>query len=55
MELVLLLTVPVVDPDKDDLNWKRSLNCLHIVTGPLLCIFTLKSGACKSLWYPHSP
>lgn len=55
MELVLLLTVPVVDPDKDDLNWKRPLNCLHIVTGPLLCIFTLKSGACKSLWYPHSP
>ncbi|POI30539.1 hypothetical protein CIB84_005711 [Bambusicola thoracicus] len=45
VELVLLLTVPVVDPDKDDLNWKRPLNCLHIVTGPLLCIFTLKSGA----------
>ncbi|XP_021268825.1 sodium/potassium/calcium exchanger 6, mitochondrial isoform X3 [Numida meleagris] len=45
VELVLLLTVPVVDPDKDDLNWKRPLNCLHIVTGPLLCILTLKSGA----------
>lgn len=44
MELVLLLTVPVVDPDKDDLNWKRPLNCLHIVTSPLLCILTLKSG-----------
>uniref|UniRef100_A0A672UWX8 Solute carrier family 8 member B1 n=1 Tax=Strigops habroptila TaxID=2489341 RepID=A0A672UWX8_STRHB len=44
VELVLLLTVPVVDPDKDDLNWKRPLNCLHIVTSPLLCILTLKSG-----------
>lgn len=49
VELVLLLTVPVVDPDKDDLNWKRPLNCLHILTSPLLCILTLKSGACKSL------
>uniref|UniRef100_A0A8B9SU53 Solute carrier family 8 member B1 n=1 Tax=Anas platyrhynchos TaxID=8839 RepID=A0A8B9SU53_ANAPL len=45
VELVLLLTVPVVDPDKDDLNWKRPLNCLHIVTSPLLCVLTLKSGA----------
>ncbi|XP_068767599.1 mitochondrial sodium/calcium exchanger protein [Struthio camelus] len=44
VELVLLLTVPVVDPDKDDLNWKRPLNCLHVVTSPLLCILTLKSG-----------
>ncbi|NWX41280.1 NCLX protein, partial [Steatornis caripensis] len=44
VELVLLLTVPVVDPDKDDLNWKRPLNCLHILTSPLLCVLTLKSG-----------
>lgn len=49
MELVLLLTVPVVDPDKDDLNWRRPLNCLHILTSPLLCVLTLKSGTCKSL------
>ncbi|XP_051489580.1 LOW QUALITY PROTEIN: mitochondrial sodium/calcium exchanger protein [Apus apus] len=45
VELVLLLTVPVVDPDKDDLNWKRPLNCLHILTSPLLCVLTLKSGS----------
>ncbi|NWS67939.1 NCLX protein, partial [Crotophaga sulcirostris] len=45
VELVLLLTVPVVDPDRDDLNWKRPLNCLHILTSPLVCILTLKSGA----------
>ncbi|NXR22192.1 NCLX protein, partial [Cinclus mexicanus] len=44
VELVLLLTVPVVDPDKDDLNWRRPLNCLHILTSPLLCVLTLKSG-----------
>ncbi|XP_014816688.1 PREDICTED: sodium/potassium/calcium exchanger 6, mitochondrial [Calidris pugnax] len=45
VELLLLLTVPVVDPDKDDLNWKRPLNCLHLLTSPLLCVLTLKSGA----------
>lgn len=55
VELVLLLTVPVVDPDKDDLNWKRPLNCLHIVTSPLLCILTLKSGTCKSPEQPQTP
>uniref|UniRef100_A0A8C5TW03 Solute carrier family 8 member B1 n=1 Tax=Malurus cyaneus samueli TaxID=2593467 RepID=A0A8C5TW03_9PASS len=42
--MVLLLTVPVVDPDKEDLNWKRPLNCLHLLTSPLLCVLTLKSG-----------
>ncbi|XP_039188426.1 mitochondrial sodium/calcium exchanger protein isoform X2 [Crotalus tigris] len=44
VELVLLLTVPTVDPDRDDQNWKRPLNCLHLITGPLVCILTLKSG-----------
>ncbi|XP_029142474.1 mitochondrial sodium/calcium exchanger protein [Protobothrops mucrosquamatus] len=44
IELVLLLTVPTVDPDRDDQNWKRPLNCLHLITGPLVCILTLKSG-----------
>uniref|UniRef100_A0A6I8N3R0 Mitochondrial sodium/calcium exchanger protein n=1 Tax=Ornithorhynchus anatinus TaxID=9258 RepID=A0A6I8N3R0_ORNAN len=44
-ELVLRLTVPVVDPDKDDRNWKRPLNCLHLVSSPLVCALTLQSGA----------
>ncbi|NWT39099.1 NCLX protein, partial [Chroicocephalus maculipennis] len=44
VELVLLLTVPVGGGDKDDLNWKRPLNCLHVLTSPLLCVLTLKSG-----------
>ncbi|XP_058014680.1 mitochondrial sodium/calcium exchanger protein [Ahaetulla prasina] len=44
VELVLLLTVPIVDPDREDQNWKRPLNCLHLVTGPLICILALKSG-----------
>ncbi|XP_043924207.1 mitochondrial sodium/calcium exchanger protein [Protopterus annectens] len=43
-EFILLLTVPVVDNDKDDRNWKRPLNCLHLITSPLVFILTLKSG-----------
>ncbi|KAG9260993.1 mitochondrial sodium/calcium exchanger protein isoform X1 [Astyanax mexicanus] len=43
-EVVLLLTVPVVDTDKEDHNWKRPLNCLHIITGPLVCVLTFQSG-----------
>ncbi|EPQ01938.1 Sodium/potassium/calcium exchanger 6 [Myotis brandtii] len=30
VEFLLLLTVPLVDPDKEDRNWKRPLNCLHL-------------------------
>ncbi|KAG2471108.1 mitochondrial sodium/calcium exchanger protein isoform X3 [Polypterus senegalus] len=44
MEFILLLTVPVVDPDKEDHNWKRPLNCVHLITGPLTCIMTFKAG-----------
>ncbi|KAK2102650.1 Mitochondrial sodium/calcium exchanger protein [Saguinus oedipus] len=44
VEFLLLLTVPVVDPDKDDRNWKRPLNCLHLVISPLVIILTLQSG-----------
>ncbi|XP_042297434.1 mitochondrial sodium/calcium exchanger protein isoform X2 [Sceloporus undulatus] len=44
IELVMLLTVPIVDPDREDQNWKRPLNCLHLITGPLICVLTLKSG-----------
>ncbi|XP_035235579.1 mitochondrial sodium/calcium exchanger protein isoform X4 [Anguilla anguilla] len=44
LEVLMLLTVPVVDPDKDDRNWKRPLNCLHLVTGPLVCVLTFLSG-----------
>uniref|UniRef100_A0A8C8R7M9 Mitochondrial sodium/calcium exchanger protein n=1 Tax=Pelusios castaneus TaxID=367368 RepID=A0A8C8R7M9_9SAUR len=45
VEFVMLLTVPVVDPDEEDQNWRRPLNCLHLITSPLVCILTLKSGA----------
>lgn len=45
VEFLLLLTVPVVDPDKDDGNWKRPLNCLHLVISPLFLVLTLQSGA----------
>ncbi|KAG9487094.1 hypothetical protein GDO78_007133, partial [Eleutherodactylus coqui] len=45
IEVLLLLCVPVVDPDKEDHNWQRPLNCLHVITSPLLCLFCLHSGA----------
>lgn len=44
VEVLLLLTVPVVDTDKEDHNWKRPLNCLHIITAPLVCVLTFQSG-----------
>ncbi|XP_016092701.1 sodium/potassium/calcium exchanger 6, mitochondrial isoform X2 [Sinocyclocheilus grahami] len=44
VEVLLLLTVPVVDADKEDHNWKRPLNCLHIITGPLVCVLSFQSG-----------
>jgi hypothetical protein len=48
LEVLLLLTVPVVDPDKEDRNWRRPLNCLHLITAPLVCVLTFRSGECKS-------
>ncbi|KAM4827355.1 mitochondrial sodium/calcium exchanger protein isoform 1-T2 [Thomomys bottae] len=45
VEVLLLLTVPVVDPDRDDQNWKRPLNCLQLVLSPLVLVLTLQSGA----------
>ncbi|KAM3868400.1 mitochondrial sodium/calcium exchanger protein [Diretmus argenteus] len=44
LEVLLLLCVPVVDPDKEDRNWRRPLNCLHLVTAPLVCVLTFQSG-----------
>ncbi|XP_016361360.1 sodium/potassium/calcium exchanger 6, mitochondrial-like isoform X3 [Sinocyclocheilus anshuiensis] len=44
VEVLLLLTVPVVDADKEDHNWKRPLNCLHIITGPVVCVLSFQSG-----------
>ncbi|KAG7315319.1 hypothetical protein KOW79_021407 [Hemibagrus wyckioides] len=43
-EVLLLLTVPVVDTEKKECNWKRPLNCLHLITGPLVCVLTYNSG-----------
>ncbi|XP_057688407.1 mitochondrial sodium/calcium exchanger protein isoform X1 [Corythoichthys intestinalis] len=44
VEVMLLLCIPVVDLDKEDKNWRRPLNCLHLVTAPLVCVLTLQSG-----------
>ncbi|KAF7661960.1 hypothetical protein LDENG_00248980 [Lucifuga dentata] len=44
LEVLLLLCIPVVDPDKEDKNWRRPLNCLHLVTAPLVCVLAFQSG-----------
>ncbi|XP_076006970.1 mitochondrial sodium/calcium exchanger protein isoform X2 [Genypterus blacodes] len=44
LEVMLLLCIPVVDPDKEDKNWRRPLNCLHLVTAPLVCVLLFQSG-----------
>nr|XP_046243254.1 mitochondrial sodium/calcium exchanger protein isoform X2 [Scatophagus argus] len=45
IEVLLLICIPVVDPDKEDKNWRRPLNCLHLVTAPLACVLTFQSGS----------
>ncbi|KAM6965637.1 mitochondrial sodium/calcium exchanger protein [Aplochiton taeniatus] len=44
LEVLLLLCIPIVDPDQEDRNWRRPLNCLHLVTAPLVCVLTFRSG-----------
>ncbi|KAM6931122.1 mitochondrial sodium/calcium exchanger protein isoform 1-T1 [Xenentodon cancila] len=44
LEVLLLLCIPIVDPDKEDRNWRRPLNCLHLITAPLVCLFAFQSG-----------
>ncbi|XP_077377104.1 mitochondrial sodium/calcium exchanger protein isoform X2 [Festucalex cinctus] len=44
VEVILLLCIPVVDLDKEDKNWRRPLNCLHLVTAPLMCVLAFQSG-----------
>lgn len=44
VEVLLLLCIPVVDPDKEDKNWRRPLNCLHLITAPLVCLLAFNSG-----------
>ncbi|XP_054629919.1 mitochondrial sodium/calcium exchanger protein isoform X2 [Dunckerocampus dactyliophorus] len=44
VEVMLLLCIPVVDLDKEDKNWRRPLNCLHLITAPLVCVLAFQSG-----------
>lgn len=44
LEVLLLLCIPIVDPDKDDRNWRRPLNCIHLITAPVVCVLTFQSG-----------
>ncbi|XP_070572228.1 mitochondrial sodium/calcium exchanger protein-like isoform X2 [Ptychodera flava] len=36
------ITIPVVDYDEENHNWNRLLNTLHVITGPVFCIFVTK-------------
>ncbi|XP_033123250.1 mitochondrial sodium/calcium exchanger protein-like isoform X2 [Anneissia japonica] len=42
IQLLLLLTIPVVDYDVEKHNWNKPLNTLHIIFGPMLFIFATK-------------
>ncbi|KAM7416592.1 hypothetical protein PAMA_018578 [Pampus argenteus] len=44
LEVLLLLCIPVVDPDKEDKNWRRPLNCLQLITAPLVCVLSFQAG-----------
>ncbi|XP_074526098.1 mitochondrial sodium/calcium exchanger protein isoform X2 [Halichoeres trimaculatus] len=44
LEVLLLLCIPVVDPDKEDKNWRRPLNCIQLITSPLVCVLAFQSG-----------
>ncbi|CAN9513267.1 unnamed protein product [Ophioblennius macclurei] len=44
VEVLLLLCIPIVDPDKEDRNWRRPLNCIHLFTSPLVCVLAFQSG-----------
>ncbi|XP_029960380.1 mitochondrial sodium/calcium exchanger protein isoform X2 [Salarias fasciatus] len=44
VEVLLLLCIPVVDPDKEDRNWRRPLNCIQLITAPLVCVLAFQSG-----------
>ncbi|XP_078679785.1 mitochondrial sodium/calcium exchanger protein-like isoform X1 [Branchiostoma floridae x Branchiostoma belcheri] len=47
IQLVLNLTVSVVDFEEDNHNWNRPLNCLHCITGPLFVVFAINNGFVK--------
>ncbi|XP_077377105.1 mitochondrial sodium/calcium exchanger protein isoform X3 [Festucalex cinctus] len=54
VEVILLLCIPVVDLDKEDKNWRRPLNCLHLVTAPLIWRL-LDRGPVSSVGADFSP
>ncbi|KAI8504995.1 Mitochondrial sodium/calcium exchanger protein [Branchiostoma belcheri] len=47
IQLVLNLTVSVVDFEEGNHNWNRPLNCLHCITGPLFVVFAINNGFVK--------
>lgn len=48
IDVILNLTVPAIDPEDANESWSQILNCLHLITGPLL-IATAAGGGAVSL------
>ena len=44
IQTALILTIPTIDPEDPEESWSRKLNCLHLVTGPLM-IMVAAGGA----------
>uniref|UniRef100_S4R6D3 Solute carrier family 8 member B1 n=1 Tax=Petromyzon marinus TaxID=7757 RepID=S4R6D3_PETMA len=44
VELLLILTVPVMNVMHEDRKWNRPLNCLQLMTGPLAALYSLNGG-----------
>lgn len=44
VELLLILTVPVMNVMREDRKWNRPLNCLQLITGPLAALYSLNGG-----------
>lgn len=50
--LLLTITIPVVDQENPLDNWCRPLNCIHILTGPLVIL--LLTGSFSTLFLEHA-
>lgn len=45
IQVALILTIPTIDSEDTSESWSQILNCMHIITGPLL--IALAAGAAK--------
>lgn len=52
IQLVLLLTIPVIDPEDASESWSQILNCLHLITGPLILATAAGAGSVSIRGFP---